>query len=209
VINKASESLPPPGTNRFAKAIARFDEENAQDPNLDSSTGRPTPRELLYAQRLSEWVLRLCPDASEVLQLAARSQHLCRWKVPPNTYPMTRAGYLQWRAGLKQFHAEKSGEILQQLQYPESTVRRVQDLNLKRHFPNDPESRVLEDALCLVFLQFQFPEVATKLSEEKTVNALRKSWAKMTPAAQQIALTLHYAPREHALLQKALASDGN
>lgn len=118
---------------------------------------------------------------------------------------MTRAGYLQWRANLKQFHAEKSGQILRELLYREDLIRRVQELNLKKNFPHDPETRVLEDALCLVFLQFQLPELAPKITEEKAINALRKSWGKMTPAAQQFAKTLDYGPREQALLQKALA----
>ena len=187
--------------------MSRFDAENAKDPNLEESGGQPCPRELLYAQRLTDWVLRLCPDASEALRLAARSQHICRWQVPRDSYPMTRAGYLQWRTNLKQFHAEKSGQILRQLHYSEDLIRRVQDLNLKKHFPQDPETRVLEDALCLVFLQFQLPELEPKITEEKAINALRKSWSKMTPTAQQFAKTLAYGPREQALLGKALVPE--
>ena len=45
--------------NRFAKAIARFDEENAQDPNVETIDGKPQPRELVYAKRLTAWVRRL------------------------------------------------------------------------------------------------------------------------------------------------------
>ena len=119
--------------------------------------GVSQPRELLYAQRLTGWVLRLCPDASEELRLAARCQHICRWEIPRNSYPMTRAGYLKWRADLKKFHAQKAGEILREAGYDETAIRRVQELNLKKNFPDDPETRVLEDALCLVFLQFQLP----------------------------------------------------
>lgn len=202
--NPNSESASSFDAARFAKALHRFDAENAQDPNTDVSGGQPHPRELLYAQRLTDWVLRLCPDASESLRLAARSQHICRWQVPRDSYPMTRAGYLQWRANLKQFHAETSGRILRELHYPEDTIQRVQDLNLKKHFPQDPDTCVLEDALCLVFLQFQLPELASKSTEEKVVNALRKSWSKMTPTARQLAMTLNYGPTELSLLKKAL-----
>jgi hypothetical protein len=171
-----SESFQPTDAGRYAAALRRFDEENARDPNRETADGVAHPRELLYAQRLSDWVLRLCPGASESLRLAARCQHLCRWEIPRQSYPMTRAGYLQWRATLKKFHAQKAGEILRELGYPDDTVRRVQDLNLKKHFPQDPETRVLEDALCLVFLQCQFAELAAKTAEDKTINALQKSW---------------------------------
>ena len=190
--------------DRFEAAVRRFDEENARDPNLERVEGEPVPRELAYARWLTDWVLRLDPQASEPLRLAAWCQHLCRWTVPRSSYPMTRAGYLRWREVLKQFHARRAGEILREVKYPEEVITRVQRLNLKSDFPNDPESRVLEDALCLVFLERQLPELADKTSDDKVVNALQKSWKKMTAAGQAAALKLSYAPRERALLDKAL-----
>jgi Domain of unknown function (DUF4202) len=167
------------------------------------------PRELIYAQWLTEWVLKLCPDASEPLRLAARCQHLCRWQVPRNSYPMTRAGYLKWREGLKHFHAQKSGEILREVGYPEEVIARVQSLNLKKDSPNDAEGRVLEDALCLVFLEHQFGDLASKTTDEKMVNVLQKTWGKMTPAAHALALTTSYGPHGQALLEQALKPETN
>jgi hypothetical protein len=186
---------------KFEAAIRRFDEENARDPNTENGQ----PRELLYAQRLTDWVLRLRPDASETVRLAARCQHLCRWKIPRSDYPMTRPGYLKWRADLKKFHAQRAGEILAETGYDGETIRRVQDLNLKKNFPADPESRLLEDALCLVFLEFQLTELAAKTDDDKMVNALKKSWGKMTEAARAEALKLNYGEKEKALIQMALA----
>src|SRR4051794_18738116 len=100
---------------RFEAAIKRFDQENSQDPNIELVEGVPCPRELLYARRLTDWVIRLSPSASEELRLAARCQHLCRWMIPRDSYDMTRAGYLRWRTDLKQLHARKAGEILGEL----------------------------------------------------------------------------------------------
>jgi len=192
----------------LAQGLRRFDEENAKDPNIESSAGTPWPRELLYAHRLYEWVLRLDPVASEHLLLAARSQHLCRWMIPREQYPLTREGYLKWRATLKQFHASKAAKILHELGFPPETIEKVQSLNLKKHFPNDAESRVLEDALCLVFLEHQFAELAKKTSDEKMVNALRKSWGKMTETARQRALQLPLGANEQRLLALALEGPG-
>lgn len=185
---------------KYNAAIARFDAENSRDPNLEG--GRP--RELLYAERLTNWVLKLCPDASEPLRLAARCQHVCRWQSPRENYPMTRAGYLKWRADLKKFHAEKAGAILREVGYDEDAIRRVQDLNLKNNFPADAECRVLEDALCLVFLEFQFAPLAAKSDDEKMINALRKAWAKMTDDARAEALKLNCGERERRLIAAAL-----
>ena len=161
---------------------------------------------MFFALKLGEWILKLCPEASEELQLAARCQHLRRWEIPRSSYPMTRPGYLQWRTALKVFHAAKSGEILRQAGYPDDVILRVQNLNLKKNFPADPESRVLEDALCLVFLQYQLADLARKTADDKVINALRKSWAKMTPAARAEALKLKYGEHEKALLDQALTA---
>lgn len=189
---------------RFQEAVRRFDEANAADPNTEPDAGQPVPREWLYARRLCAWVMRLSPQASEELRLAARSQHLCRWMIPRQSYPMTKPGYLKWRADLKAFHARKAGEILRETGYPDTVVARVQALNLKKDFPNDAEGRVLEDALCLVFLQYQFADLAGRSAEDKMINALQKSWKKMTPAAHAEALKLPFGPVETALIQKAL-----
>jgi hypothetical protein len=199
-------SGPAPDAGRFAEACRRFDELNARDPNVESSDGRPQPRELLYARRLTEWVLQLAPQASESLRLAARCQHLLRWQIPRERYPMTRPGYHQWRSALKQFHADQSAEVLRQVGYDEATIQRVRDLNLKRNLTSDPEMQVLEDALCLVFLQWQFADLARKTDEAKTINALRKSWHKMSPAARDQAMKLPYASHERHLIERALES---
>ena len=190
--------------NALEKAFVRFDAENARDPNLERDGGARQPRELLYARRLTEWVLKLAPEASESLRLAARCQHICRWMIPRETYPMTRAGYLRWRNDLKQFHARKSAEILRESGYGEEMIDKVRDLNLKKNFPSEPESRILEDALCLVFLEFQFAELVRKTAEDKIINAVQKTWQKMTPAAHERALALPLGPEEKRLIQRAL-----
>jgi hypothetical protein len=201
-----NQSFVPEDPERFSAALSRFDEENSKDPNLQSVNEAMVPRESLYAQWLSAWVLKLKPDASEPLRLAARGAHLCRWAISRDAYPATRAGYLRWRQQLKQFHAEKVGAILREIGYPEAIITRVQGLISKSAFPADPESRVLEDALCLVFLEHQFADLAAKSPPDKMINAVQKTWKKMTPAAQEIARGLSYEPRELALLQRALSS---
>jgi hypothetical protein len=203
-ISSVPEAFQARDVRRFEAALRRFEEENSHDPNLETVNGISHPRELLYAQRLTDWVLRLCPAASEELRLAARCQHICRWEIPRQSHPMTRAGYLQWRAALKKFHAQKTGGILREAGYPEDVIRRVQDLNLKKNFPDDPEARVLEDALCLVFLEFQLADLAARTAEDKTINALQKSWQKMTETARAEALKFNYGKREKALLERAL-----
>jgi Domain of unknown function (DUF4202) len=189
---------------RFQRALQRFDEENSRDPHQVMVDGEPHPRELLYARWLTDWISRLAPDASEILRLAARSQHLCRWMIPRDSYEMTRAGYLRWRADLKQFHAKKSAEILREIGYAEDVIQRVQDLNLKKGLGKDPECQTLEDALCLVTLQYQLSDLVAKTAPEKMIEILAKTWKKMSPAGRSFALELPYAEREKELIERAL-----
>jgi hypothetical protein len=64
---------------------------------------------------------------------------------------------------------------------------------------------VLEDALCLVFLETQFAETNAKTGDEKMLGILQKTWRKMTTRAREIALTLPMSVEQHALVEKALA----
>ena len=188
------------------EAMRRFDAANAADPNRETAEGVEHPKEVLYARRLTDWVLRLAPDASLPLRLAARCQHVCRWMIPRSDYPAGRAGYLKWRAELKLFHARRAGEILTEVGCPEEVRRRVAALNLKQNLASDPDCAVLEDALCLVFLEFQFNDLAARADDETMINAVKKSWAKMSPAGREQALRLNHSPRARALLERALES---
>src|SRR3712207_2932768 len=117
---------PPTDATRFARAVERIDAAHAEDPTAAYSQGRAFPAELLYAQRMDEWLGRLEPEASEALRLAVRCQHLRRWTIPRADFPMTRPGYLQWRSTLARFHAAQAGEILRGVGYDAGTVARVQ-----------------------------------------------------------------------------------
>jgi hypothetical protein len=189
---------------RYSEAIRRFDEENGRDPHLIVVDGVAQPHELLYARRLTEWVLRLRPNASKPLLLAARSQHICRWLVPRSSYEMTRAGYLRWRNDLKHLHAKKSAEILREVGYDEATIARVVELNLKKGLGHDQECQVLEDALCLVTLQYQLADLMEKTDPDKMVGILRKTWKKMSDVARAHALALPFTEAESALVQQAV-----
>lgn len=190
---------------RFDAAISAFDEANRRDPNEESENGQPYPREWLYAQWLTNWVQRLEPNASEELLLAARCQHIERWKIPRAEFPAGRRGYLDWRNRLKQYHAQRAGEILQQVGYPEETIRRVQALNLKENIKGDPEMQVLEDALCLVFLEKQFHEFKQKTDQRRMLRIIRKTWDKMSLQARDIALNFNLSPEDRQLIEQALA----
>ncbi len=189
----------------FLKTIGEIDLLNDDDPKRIAMEGRNVGYELYFATELTRWVLTLASDASEALMLAARGQHICRWMIPREDYTRDRTGYLKWRADLKKFHAHKMVTVLQMMGYAEAMQSRVADLNLKKGLKSDPECQVLEDALCLVFLEKQFAEFSEKTDEEKMVGILQKSWAKMSEAGRNAALGLKLSEACKALVGKALA----
>lgn len=190
----------------FTRAIAAIDATNAADPTLVETPSGSRPKELVHAELLSDWVTRLRPDASEALLLAARGHHIRRWMVPRSSAPAGRAGYLGWRAGLHEFHAQQLAPLLAAAGYDEATVTRIQQIVRKDDLAHDAEVQTLEDALCLVFLDQQLDELAASVAdEEKMVVILRRSWRKMSPAGRELALGLDLTPAGLALVRRALA----
>src|SRR5688572_8239485 len=123
--------------NRLEETLAAFDAANSQDPNIEIVDSKEVTKELIYSQRMTKQLHKFLPDASEVLQLAARSQHICRWKIPRSDYPMDRQGYKKWRLDLAVFHGETAGKIMADHGYDEQLIQRVKDLLLKRSLKRD------------------------------------------------------------------------
>lgn len=193
-------------SERFSLAIAAIDEANGHDPRRErDDDGAEYPLELLYARRLTEWICRLTPQPSEALLLAARGLHIERWQIPRDAYPMNKRGYYQWKNRLKRIHADRTAEILQKVGYDADTIQRVRELILRSTFPRDPESRLIEDAVSLLFLERQFAGFAAKTERTKLVSILREVWDKMTDRAHEIALSLSLPEELSALVAEALS----
>jgi len=187
--------------SRLAQALARIDAVHAEDPGKEGDR----PKELVYAERMSGWLAKLVPDASEALQLAVRCQHLRRWAIARASFPQGKVGYLSWRKQESLAHAALAGEILAAAGYGAEEVKRVQSLVKKERLKHDAEAQALEDVTCLVFLEYEFAAFAPKHDEAKLVDILRKTWPKMSAQGQQAALGLELPGHLRALLGKALA----
>lgn len=170
----------------FNKAIALFDAANAQDPNLDDGQ----PKELLYAQRMTDMIGRFAPEASEVAQLAVRAQHIQRWTVPRSNYPLGKPGYFAWRTGLYQIHAQIAGELMAQAGYDASMIEQVKTAVSKQGIKTNPDTQMLEDVTSLVFIEHYmlgFAGQHAEYTEEKWLGIIRKTWKKMSGTAHAFA----------------------
>ena len=186
-------------------AFDLFDEANKNDPNKENSKGTVFPKELLYSIRMTDKLNEFSPNASEAIQLAARCQHICRWEIPRDSFEMNRNGYLKWRRELTKFHAKKASEILEEVGYNNELIDNVAFLVQKKQLKRNEETQVLEDVICLVFLEFYFEKFSEKYSEDKLMDILGKTWAKMSEKGHDAALNLELSVRSKNLLKKALA----
>jgi len=191
-------------SNKMEKAFAFMDAYNQRDPNTIDWGGVTYPAEYFYSLRLYEWVKELQPDASEVLLLASRCQHIGRWEIPRSQYPSGKAGYYNWRTDLAKFHASKAEGLLAEAGYDPETGKAVRTILLKEHLKTNPDMQVMENALCLVFLQFQYEDFLKKQEEEKMIRILKKSWTKMTEPGRNAALGLSFSEKGAELIGKAI-----
>ena len=189
---------------RLREAFDLLDGMHREDP----SSGAAGPKDILasldYHQRVGRWVDRLAPDASVALRLAAHSQHVRRWAIPRDSYPITRKGYRDWRNALGRFHASTAAKVLVRVGYDANTVARVEQLLRKERLRSDPEAQTLEDAACLVFLEAQLEDFSRRHSEEKLLHILRRTWKKMSPTGRNLALQLELPEGAADLLHKAV-----
>ena len=190
---------------RFETAIALIDKKNAEDINSYQVSGIEYPKELLYSQRMSRKLLQFNPNASKALQIAARAQHICRWKIARNEYPMDRVGYLKWRETLKKMHADLTADILKQVGYDDQFANRVKAIISKKLIKKNEESQTLEDTICLVFLDYYFEEFAAKHNDEKVIDILKKTWVKMSNKGHEAALKLPFSDKSLALVKQAIS----
>ena len=192
--------------DRFRAAIAAIDAANAHDPVVLRHGGEEHPKELLHAQLMSRWLVRLDPAAGEPAHLAARAHHFRRWTRPRDDYPAGRAGYLRWRAAAKRHHAEEVGALLGELGYRGPTIDRVGQIIRKEGLGSDPVVQTHEDALCLVFLDTQLGPVTDKVGEDEMVRILERTLPKLSPSGIEAALQLDLGERGAALLARAASS---
>ncbi len=189
----------------YARARELIDAAHAADPKR---TADGTAAEFVYADRMESWVARLVPAATPLLRLAARCQHLERWSVPRTTFPEGKAGYLSWRKSLYVKQAARAKELLLQAGLPTAEADEAATWVSKTALKTNPGTQALEDAACLVFLENEIADFAAQHAgypEAKFVEILRKTWKKMSPAAQTAALGLNLPPDITALVRAAVA----
>ncbi|KAL8654080.1 MAG: hypothetical protein Q9210_001727 [Variospora velana] len=190
--------------SEYEKAIRIIDDAHAQDPNIVRLDGEDVAYELYYSNKMSGYLDKCNPTASEILRLAIRAQHLRRWEIPRNAYAMNKSGYHLWRTYLKKRQGEIAAQICLDSGYSSEDASRVAGLIRKENLKQDADAQTLEDVACLVFLDDQFEAFKQEHDEAKIVNILRKTWRKMSDKGHEMALNIPMSDRARELVVKAL-----
>lgn len=175
----------------YQAAIAAFDKANSEDPNKEVFNAKKYPKELLYAQRMTEMQERYAPEASEAVKLAVRAQHIQRWKIPRSDYTMDKPGYMLWRTTLYKYHAETAGSLMKEAGYDDEMIARVKAIISKKDLKTNPETQMMEDIVDLVFIEhymLHFAGQHADYDEAKWIVIIKKTWNKMSSRAHEFAL---------------------
>lgn len=190
----------------YSRALDLFHSAHKEDPNLEVYQGNEFPSEFLYITRMIEFQESLYPDAGEILKLATSCQHLYRWKIPRNKYPMTKAGYYGWRKEVYRFQADEAGKILALAGYDKETINSVELLIIKSDLKKNEDAQKLEDITCAVFMKYYFTEFAKKhTDEEKIIGIIKKTWNKMSSFGQNALLKIELDEYTSNFVKKALS----
>lgn len=189
---------------RLQRAFNAFDDYNSRDTVRETFEGKDYAKEVLYAERMTARLNAFAPDASEALQLAARSQHIGRWEIPRGTYPMDRKGYLQWRNELKTHHARVAADILTACGYDATVIDEVTFLLQKKELYHNAGTQLLEDVICLVFIEYYLEAFAAAQDDAKVVDIIRKTLKKMSGRAIEEAGKIAVSSRIAALIGQAV-----
>ena len=186
-------------TDRLSRALALIDAANSADPTVEDGQ----PAALLYGRRMTEELARLVPDASEILRIAARGQHVERWRLPRADFPAGKEGYLAWRREQGRRHAGRVAGIMAEVGYPDTDGARAGVLLRKEGLKRDPEVQALEDVICFTFLRWYFRPFAATRDPAEVADIVAKTARKMSPEARTRALAEFALPEPLAAAFRA------
>ena len=194
-------------TEQFNAVIEAIDAVNAEDPRKITVDGVEHPFESVYADRMTETMHRMYPEASELLRIAARAQHIRRWQIPRDTYPRNKEGYQKWRLGMRKLHADLVGGIMKENGYSADDIALVGTFLRKERLKRDGDSQALENVVDVVFLDYYWDDFVTKFSDyddDKLIDIVGKTLRKMSSHGHAAALALDLPPETARIVLAAV-----
>lgn len=140
--------------------------------------------DVIHSTNTLEWVLKLNPDASEELQIAALAHDIDR-AIPPPTKMQTGESYDNY----KQRHAKRSAECIAQImkeqQFANDSIDRVHYLVENHEVGGDEDATILMDADSISYFDVNIQIYYQKRGIEITKSKINFMYSRTTPRAQK------------------------
>ena len=148
-----------------------------------------------------KWVLKLKPDASEELQIAALAHDIDR-AVEPTIMRLKGQSYYKYKA----IHAKRSAEIIEHLMrefgYTGELVKRVKFLVENHEVGGDPETDVLRDADSISYFDYNINFYFSRFGPETTKKKIRFMYRRASDRVKEYIFSL----RQSSDIQKQIDS---
>ena len=100
------------------------------------------------------------------------------------------------------------GELMAASGYRSEDIERVWSLIKKKQLKVDADAQMLEDVICVAFLEHNLPSFMTQVDEEKLAGILAKTWKRMSEHGHKYALQLQLPQGVAELLERGLNALG-
>lgn len=178
--------------SRLIKVLNAIDLANSADPSVEDGQ----PAALVYGLRMTAELDRWVAGPGELLQIAARGQHVERWLLPRSAYPDGKDGYLTWRREQLRRHAARIGEFMSREGYTAADIDRIGVLLRKEGIKRDADVQTLEDVICFTFIRWYLGPFATGRDGESLTRIIEKTARKMSAKARAQVLVDFDLPEE-------------
>lgn len=160
-----------------------------------------------HALDVWQWVLRLNPDASGALQVAALFHDVERLASETDARVEHAAeNYLSFKQKHAQVGAEMLRECLAGCELPDELIERAAALVSRHEQPgDDPELNLLNDADALSFFALNSTGYLHYFGAEQTANKVDYTVARMSPHARELLVDLRLAPVVQELVRQTLS----
>jgi hypothetical protein len=162
--------------------------------------GSQVPEDPCHADNTFEWLLRLEPDASEALQLAALAHDIDR---AIERIKVRRADFDNYDA-FKAAHARNSAEILRPILTACGVERNIVEEACRlvefHEVGGDPGSDLLKDADGISYFDVNLPLYFQREGWDETKRRSRWGYRRLTPRAQEIVKHIDHEDKELARL---------
>ena len=187
----------------YHKAIAEIEKAHAEDGSKEIENGASYPSEVLYGRRMLSVLEMVSPDSSLAMKLAVQCQHIKRWGIPRSNYPFDRRGYHQWRRVVMDYQLQQAHLLLSAANIDETDILWVLNALKNQGDKSNPESQIIMDTACLVFLKWYMESFAAKHENEKVIDILKKTIRKMSVEGLDLIPKLDLPPTAKQALEQA------